>query len=447
MRKELRQIGYIIFAVAVSVSLVNLDDLVSATVPGSNQIVSLRSTGNLANNHSGQPLISADGKVAAYHTEAVNILPTNGKGIFARNLATGSIDRVSMSTAGVISDGNNQLRAISATGRYVLFSSFSSNLIDGNTTPTTYPHLYLRDRTNATTVLVSKTPAGVLSDSGISSVLGVSSDGRFVAYTSNATNLHADSTDGNPHLYLLDRSANSLSIIDRKTDGTVGTTNSSWGPAGAMSCDGAMFAFTYPSNLIVGDTYSNHVDVYLLDRRGDTDRLTNLTKTANSAALGASISCNGDFVGFKSLGTNIDTSVAVNSVYQAYRPYIYDRVNETYHFAAMTASGLATDAAVCGTVLSNTTCIQISDTGLGTFHANDSTLTGDSGTQVYIRDIYAGTTELVSKNSTGVVGNGSSEVPKISASGAMVIYTSGASNLIVGDGNGKNDVFTSLTGH
>lgn len=84
---------------------------------------------------------------------------------------------------------------------------------------------------------------------------------------------------------------------------------------------------------------------------------------------------------------------------------------------------------------------------MGVFSANDSTLTGASGDQIYMRDIYTGITELVSKNSSGVVANGGSYDPYISADGKIVAYPSGATNLISGDTNSSVDIFTSLTGY
>lgn len=449
MTQRIKSIGIAVITAITTVGLLGINSFVSATVPGTNQRVSLTSTGGQTNGDSLSSLISSNGEVVAFYSGATNILSSGGAGLFARNLKSGAVSRINASTAGTVANSSTNLLKISATGRYALFSSnFASNLIDGTTTPTTYPQMYLRDINGSTTTLVSQTPTGTLSNGSYIDALGVSSDGRFIAYTTNASNLHADSTDGTPHLYVLDRRDNTISIVDRKTDGTVGTTNSSWAPQGAMSCDGSFLAFTYPSNMIVGDTNSNHVDVYLLDRRGVTDRLTNLTKTANAAAMGASISCNGDYVGFKSLAQNIDSSITVNNVYNAYRPYIYDRVNGTYRFAAVTNSGTATDAAICGMTLANVPCIQISDTGLGVFSANDSTLTGNSGNQVYIRDIYAGTTELISKNSSGIAsGSYSLSTNSITADGNVVSHSSDASNLVSGDTNGRWDVFTSLTGY
>lgn len=447
MLRKLKRIGICVIVMMMAVGLLSSSNFVSAVVPGINERVSLRSTGAQASAATNQAFISPNNKIVAFKSSATNILPSGGAGLFERNLATGSIARVNVSTTGVIGDeiDYTSIERVSSTGRYIVFHSRATNLIDGVTISASNQQVYLRDTTTSTTVLISQSSAGAVANAWSESI-GVSSDGRFVGFVSNASNLHPDSTDGESHLYMLDRSDNSLTILDRKADGTL--VHHAWRPRGAMSCDGSLVVFQYGANLIAGDTDSNHVDIYLLDRRGTVNKLTNLTKTANSAATVPSISCNGDFIGFQSAATNIDPLTPVTFKYNAYRPYIYDRVNDTYNFAAITTSNTPVTTAVCTTFADATyPCIQLSDTGVGIFAANDSTLTGSSGTQVYIRDIYAGTTQLVSKNSSGIAGNGNSSFSYLTADGTTAIYSSDSTNLVSGDTNNVYDVFTSQTGY
>jgi len=275
--------------------------------------------------------------------------------------------------------------------------------------------------------------------------LGVSSDGRFVAFATNSSTLHPDVTTKSYHLYMLDRSDESLTILDRKTDGSLGSTNTA--PVGSMSCDGSMITFQYGNNLIVGQSTTGNRDIYILDRRGSTDKLTNITQSANYSSTAPGISCNGDYISFSSIASNLDSTVPVSYIYNAWRPYVYDRVGGMMHFAAITASGTATNASVCGTTGNLTTpCMSISDNGLGAFTASDSTLTGTSGKHVYIYNIHNSITQLVPKDSSGVVENGMSLGSNINASGTKVVYESTSTNLIPSDTNGVNDIFMSLTG-
>lgn len=451
MGKYINRISAVIVAVVVTMGVVNLNNPVGATVPGTNQRVSLNYSGGQANGYSLSSILSSDGKKIAFYSSATNILSSGGgSGLFERDLAAGATIRINVSTAGNIdsASGSAKLQSVSASGRYILFSSTGTNLIDGTTISSSNMQLYLRDTVASTTTLISQSLSGAVAN-GITNSLGVSSDGRFVTFSSNSTNLSSGVTDGYGHLYMLDRVNSSLSVLDRKTDGTLGLGSTSWYPDGAMSCDGSMVVFNYPSNLIVGDTSSNHVDVYLLDLRGGASKLTNLTKTFNDAVMGPSISCNGDYIGFKSQGTNIDPSISVTATYNVYRPYVYDRVNGAYHLAAVSTSGTSSNTTTCGTIADAAPCVRLSDTGLAAFTANDSSFTGNSGPQIYLRDVNSGTTQLVSQNSSGIAANGSyaMAVPYISEDGRMIAYSSDATNLVSGDTNGYNDVFTSLTGY
>ncbi len=78
------------------------------------------------------------------------------------------------------------------------------------------------------------------------------------------------------------------------------------------------------------------------------------------------------------------------------------------------------------------------------FHSRASNLvTGDTNGEddVFVHDLYAGVTVLVSVSSTGVQGDGDSRDPAISADGRFVTFGSNATNLVSADGNGTWDIF------
>ena len=445
MKRVLRSSGMIILAVVVTLGALNLNSIANALVPGSNEIASLRSTGGQINGSSSTGLISPDGQVVVFKTYGLNATPTGGEGIYARNLSSGVVARVNVSTAGVAAneDVYTRIHKISSTGRYIAFSSAATNLIDGEFTAGSpqYPQVYLRDMLTSTTTLISRAIGGGVSNASYNEIEGISSDGRFILYTTIATNFHQDVTVSGHHLYMIDRSDDSVTVLDRRTNGEI--SNGLYSGA-SMSCDGSLIAFDGPQNLIVGDSHSNHAEVYLLDRRGGQNKLTNLTKFASHAVMGPNISCNGDFLSFKSSGTNLDPAYSVSYNYYP-RPYIYDRVNQTFHLAGVTSLGVPSGAALCGAPSMAEPCLQLSDTGVGVFSANDATLTGHSGAQVYLRNIRNNTTELLSKNGS-TVGNGSSSYSSISADGRKVLFTSGSTNLTASDNNGTFDMFIGQTG-
>lgn len=98
-------------------------------------------------------------------------------------------------------------------------------------------------------------------------------------------------------------------------------------------------------------------------------------------------------------------------------------------------------------VLANNSSLQPSisqDGNLVVFASNANNLVaGDtnSTTDVFLRDIAAGTTVRLSVDALGVQGNNFSQESVISPDGTFVVFRSGASNLVAGDSNGVDELF------
>lgn len=174
--------------------------LVSAAAPGVNELVSKTNSGGAANGHAADGvLLSANGKNVIFASYATNIIPSTPSGaIYTRNLATSYVQQVDRSSAGVSGNSPSTYQAVSATGRYIVFKSSATNLIDGTTTPSSYAQLYLRDTVNSITTLISQRPNGTLFDDAQLNAGGISSDGRLVLLTTKASGLSPDVTDGTP---------------------------------------------------------------------------------------------------------------------------------------------------------------------------------------------------------------------------------------------------------
>lgn len=448
----MRYLRFIIIAIVVF-GLVYASTKASAIVPGDNQRVSLMYNGQQTPSNYGSPesILSADGKKVVFRSQSPNIIQGGGPGIFERDLATGSVIKINVSASGVQQTGDLYIpKAVSSNGRFVLFIAEAPNLIDGQTTDTAHWQLYLRDTLLSTTTIVTKSVTGVISNgSDYPTSLGVSSDGRFIVFTSNATTLDSEAVDGHEHIYRLDTLNNQLSLIDRKTDGSLGMITTSTVPEGGMSCDGSLIAFQYPSNLVVGDNTNPHTNIYLLDLRSGT-HLTNLTKDDQATNQWPTISCNGDYVGFVSTASNLDSTY---SGYQGqFLPYVFDRMSGKSHLVAIASSGGVPSGVVCSGLSSyaGSGCrIGLSDTGLATFTSSNTSLVGSAVAQAYLTNIYSGTTELLSKSANGDPGDStmSSEYPRLSRDGTLASYASLASNLVSGDTNSQIDAFISRTGY
>ena len=127
--------------------------------------VSVSSTGVQGNEPSFQARISRDGGTVCFSSYATNLVTgdTNGQAdIFIRNLAAGTTERVSLASDGSQADNYSWTCALSSNGRFVAFRSYATNLVPGDTNAK--PDIFMRDRQTGQTTLVSKAVGGAQSD-------------------------------------------------------------------------------------------------------------------------------------------------------------------------------------------------------------------------------------------------------------------------------------------
>mgnify|MGYP002713020065 CR=1 FL=1 len=163
------------------------------TVSNTTTLISVSSDEVQANHHSYEPSISADGRFVAFYSFASNLVnnDTNGEGdIFVRDVISGTTTRVSVAAAGIIeANGRSTSPRISDDGRYVAFSSEASNLVPGDTNNET--DVFFHDNVTGITRRVSVYAAGIESD-GASGLADMTADGRYVLFTSSARNWALD---------------------------------------------------------------------------------------------------------------------------------------------------------------------------------------------------------------------------------------------------------------
>ena len=156
-------------------------------VLGTTTRVSTNSAGVAGNWPSSSPSISTDGRFVAFESGANNLVSgdTNLRAdVFVKDLQTGTTTRVSRSSSGVQGNGDSFRPAISGDGRFVAFESNSTNFGFA----VGFTSICLHDRVSGTTELISVNNAGVSADLH-SQYPKISDDGRFVVFTSTATNL------------------------------------------------------------------------------------------------------------------------------------------------------------------------------------------------------------------------------------------------------------------
>ena len=128
-----------------------------------------------------------------------------------------------MSTTGESGNDFSFGSSISANGRFVAFSSIASNLVEGDTNGT--EDIFVRDLVTGITERVNISPSGEQAN-GDSSAPSVSADGRYVAFASFATNLVDNDTNGQGDVFVHDRSTGEVERISISSAGVQANSRS-----------------------------------------------------------------------------------------------------------------------------------------------------------------------------------------------------------------------------
>ncbi len=271
---------------------------------GITERVSISTYGEQGNGSSWNPSISADGRFVAFESWASNLLNDGVRGnqIFVRDRVYGKTSRVSISSTGMPANNSSYSPFISANGRYVAFESLASNLITGDSNGCA--DVFVHDLQTGETTRVSISSSGIQAN-GRSSHPSVSADGRYVAFMSAATNLVAGDSNGKTDIFVHDRVTGQTKRVSVSGSGVQGNNASSYP---SISSDGRYVAFeSGASNLVEGDT-NNVWDIFVHDSvTGETKRV-NVSNTGVQGDDGSwypAISGDGRYVAFCSSATNL----------------------------------------------------------------------------------------------------------------------------------------------
>lgn len=287
---------------------------------GATSQVSVSSQGLPANGSSFNPALSASGRYVAFESPASNLVPRDMNGftdVFVHDRVTGATTRVSMTARGEETRCDSYRPSISADGRHVAFHSCAQIAPrDENG----IADVFLHDRATRTTMIVSATSAG-RSGEGASNWAQLSADGRYVAFTSSASDLVPGDTNGVEDVFLWDRLGDTTTRMSVSSSGKQGDDTS---VGFSISADGRYVTFdSEATNLVPGRSvctasptrglaYYYLLDpcrhVFLHDRvTGETIQLDISTsgRRANEASSGPSLSWDGRFVAFDSDATNL----------------------------------------------------------------------------------------------------------------------------------------------
>jgi Tol biopolymer transport system component len=381
------------------------------------------------------PAISADGRVVAY---------SDGSVVLARDLrsATTVVASRASGPEGAVGDqpfgGYTLPPSVSADGRFVAFTSAAQNLVpdDGS-----YADVFVRDLLTNTTILASRASGidGVPANywSGFPSI---SADGRFVAFTSSATNLDPADAEREPAPSVGIDEGMDVFVRDLVT-GTTTLVSRASGPAGAdgnrlsgspsISADGRLVAFqSYATNLAPGDA-DLRSDIYVRDLQTATTifvgrgPIESRRKGMLEDGGAPSISSDGQSVAFSTL-VHFDVKPVE---YWKYVVFVRDLLKQT---TTRVADGTSPSLSASGRY------VVFSSSG-----SNLQPFLTAPFPNVFVHDFRTHRTTLASRayGPVGTPGNGGAHHPSISADGRYVVFESRASNMHPQDPDRSGDIY------
>jgi len=395
--------------------------------------VNVSSGGAEADRASTVSSISANGRFVAIWSGATNLtsVPLNGDDhIFVRDRRNRKTRLVSVTSKGIIADDGASDLAISGNGRWVAFASGATNLVfnDSNAVD----DIFVRDRERKKTRRVSVRSNGAQATGASSQDPAISLDGRYVAFWSGATDLIGTDANGKFDVFVHDRKTKKTKRVSVRSNGAEGNDHSS---QPSISANGRFVAFrSRASNFVKGDNNGKD-DIFVHDRKTKKTKRVSVRSNgaeANGSSDVPSISGNGRYVAFESGASNLvkgDGNAALDI-------FVHDRRTKKTKRVSVKSNG------VQGALDSVTP--SISGGGRYLAFTAESKLTGkdtNGDDDVYVHDRKTRKTRLVSVRNGGGVAEPPSFFPSISADGRFVTFASDGSNLIGSDTNNVADIF------
>lgn len=377
-----------------------------------------------------------NGRRVAFQSDAPDIVADDDNeatDVFVRDRRRDRNILVSAAPDATVSNSQSGSPSISNNGRFVAFDSFSSDLVPGDTNGAN--DVFVRDLRDGVTVLVSADLNGGPSDAG-SGDPAISPDGRYVAFESVATDL-VDGVDtaGTSDIFVRDLVTGSTTIVTVDTAGEA-ANGGSFSPA--ISRGGTKVAFwSMASDLVEGDT-NGFDDIFVrMLPAGVTERVSVATDGGDSDQLSREpdISADGTRVAFVSRANNL---VANDNNGFVIDVFVRDLGAGTTVRASVDAAGKDPGDNSEGPTLNN-------DGTLVAFHSRARDLVEprqrDFVQDIFVRDLKASTTQLLTRDVDGRAPDGHSSWPVITTDGEQVAFESFAEDLVAGDDNSASDAF------
>lgn len=223
------------------------------------QLASRSANGLAGSAPSGHPALSRDGRYVAFDSSASNLtVDVRNSGladVFVKDLVTGTVELISLGVGGVPANGSSRLPAINADGSVLAFVSNATNLVPPGS-QSGVPQIVLATGTAGARrmILASRNLATGEIANAPSSEVRITSSGRFGVFTSAATNLVSDDTNGVEDIFRFEFDGNEITRLERVSVAYAGQQANGASARPSITDDGGTIAFdTAASNLVLVD--------------------------------------------------------------------------------------------------------------------------------------------------------------------------------------------------
>jgi len=340
---------------------------------------------------------------------------------------TALISRQSAAGGGAGVDASALNATISGNGRFIAFETRATNL-GGPAEDVTNVYVYDRERRRAQLVSRQSDAAGGAGADASSFDSVISANGRFIAFTTLATNLGGPAADA-VNIYVYDRTRRRVELVSRRSESEGGQGADAASRLASISADGRFVAFESEAGNL-GGPIGPSGNVYVYDRIRDRVELVSRRSGVDGEGTDASarfpsISADGRFVAFETDADNLGGPAQdVTNV------YVHDRVRRKTSLVSRRGKARGGEGA-------DDTAEKASISANGRFIAFQTDADNLGGpiagpTNIYVRDLERRTTRLVSRRSASAGGRGadsSSAAASISADGRSIAFETVADNL------------------
>jgi Tol biopolymer transport system component len=393
--------------------------------------------------------LSGNGRYALFQTQSTNLSPDDdeiGFDVYVRDLQTSTTTLVSRASGFLGAKASYESRplGISADGRYAAFYT-SSSLVPADAN--VHDDVYVRDLRANTTTLVSRAGGvnGAVGNVGSGGEVApgsglVSADGRYVAFSSRASNLDPADTDFDSDVFVRDLQENTTTLVSRASGG-VGTKGNGDSDAASISADGRHVLFnTKADNLDAADIDSDF-DGYVRDTAaGTTTLVTRATgvggPSASVRSFGTALSGDGRYAVFNSTARELGSPQPdpFSDV------YLRDTQTGTTSLVSRHAVGSGPESdgdAMGGAITPDGHYVAFRS------QARIDPVVPAGGLHIYVRDTQ--TDDVITADratgAIGAVGSWPAQNESLSADGRYVMFTSYADNLSPDDNDIERDVY------